>query len=91
MPHKLIHLKLIHRIHSSHPIQFIHSGEKEWPAGVKNAEDLTKINNPKSVPYATMGGAIPWRFYCKEYGGRQKLLDAIYAAWTEGTSSAKVK
>ena len=37
-----------------------------------------------------MGGAIPWRYYCREFGGRQKLLDAIYAAWTAKTSTDKV-
>jgi len=40
-----------------------------------------------------MGAAIPWRFYCKEYGGRQKMLDAVYNAWTlgGGTSSTGSK
>ena len=65
------------------------SGETAWPSGVLHEEDLTKINNPKSNP-PTMGGAIPWRFYCKEFGGRQQLLDAVYKAWTQGNSTEKV-
>ena len=66
------------------------SGETEWPAGVTNAENLLTINNPNSQPLATMGAAIPWRFYCKQYGSRANLLSAINKAWTLGTSQEKV-
>ena len=65
-------------------------GETVWPSGVANSESLLSINNPNSLPHATFGAAIPWRFYCKMFGGRSELLQAIQLAWTKGTSSAKV-
>ena len=56
-----------------------------------NEEDLTLINNASSLPHATMGAAIPWRYYCKEFGGRAALLQAIHNAWVLGNSSEKVR
>lgn len=53
-------------------------GEKQWPSGVPNAENLDDINNPDAL---TFGAAIPWRYYCKEYGSRSQLLVAYQNNW----------
>ncbi|GAX78925.1 hypothetical protein CEUSTIGMA_g6364.t1 [Chlamydomonas eustigma] len=66
------------------------SGETSWPSGVAYAENLTIINSASSLPYPTMGAAIPWRFYCKKYGGRSELLKAVYNAWTLKNASQNV-
>jgi hypothetical protein len=56
-------------------------GEKEWPSGVPNAENLDDINNPDAMTY---GAAIPWRYYCKQYGSRANLLVAYQNNWVNG-------
>ena len=52
------------------------SGEAVWPDA--SGEVLADINNLNNC---TVGAAVPWRIYCKEFGSRQALLDAYHATW----------